>query len=481
MRIPGSVTATCRPIRKPARRRRPSCASTRSGFAQGGPIKENKAFFFFNYEEQRSPSSSTLQRVILTPAAASGIFSYGTGGAQQQNLLQIAAANGQLATLDPTVAKILGQIQAGTAQTGGVSALNNPLVQQYTWSMPTESFNPSPTMRLDYEVTRSHRLTGSFNYRHINSTPDTTNSAQLPFPNSLQTGSQQSTRWTTSESLRSTVGDTLFNEFRIGGSGGATLFSPEFATDMFSDTNGYRLNFNGACCGTGAALTNWSLGAGQSSREASTKVIENTTTWLKGNHNLQFGAVMVQARCVAGEPDAGADRELRPRRRRGGRRRSSTPPRCRAHRPPTSRRRKHLYAMLTGRHRPTLTGDARINAGGDAYNLLGASRAEGRMREFNFFVSDSWRMRPEPDGQRRPALRPAEPVLPDQRQLHHADGRLALRGLGRRQHRQARHADRRAAAVRPLPGRPVRLQRRSQQPGAEHRRGVAGAAVGLAS
>ena len=87
----------------------------------------------------------------------------------------------------------------------------------------------------------------------------------------------------------------MFNEFRVGGSGGATLFSPELGTDMLSDTNGYRLNFNGACCGTGAQLTNWSLGSGQSSREASTKVLENTTTWLKGNHNLQFGAAMVQA------------------------------------------------------------------------------------------------------------------------------------------------------------------------------------------
>src|SRR5204863_5171622 len=92
------------------------------GFAQGGPIKENKAFFFFNYEELRSPSSSTLQRNILTPAAASGIFSYNAaGGVQQQNLLAIAAANGQLATIDPTVGKILSQIQAGTATTGGVS------------------------------------------------------------------------------------------------------------------------------------------------------------------------------------------------------------------------------------------------------------------------------------------------------------------------------------------------------------------------
>ena len=65
-----------------------------------------------------------------------------------------------------------------------MTPLNNPLVQQYTWSMPTKDFNPSPTFRVDYELSQSHRLTGSFNYRHINSTPDTTNNAQLPFPSS---------------------------------------------------------------------------------------------------------------------------------------------------------------------------------------------------------------------------------------------------------------------------------------------------------
>ena len=31
---------------------------------------------------------------------------------------------------------------------------------------------------------------------------------------------------------------------------------------------------------------------------------------------------------------------------------------------------------------------------GDQYNLLGLSRAEGRMREFNIFASDSWRASP---------------------------------------------------------------------------------------
>ena len=51
------------------------------GVALGGPIMRNKAFFFFNYEEQRAPASSTLQRVILTPEASAGIFSYNVSGA----------------------------------------------------------------------------------------------------------------------------------------------------------------------------------------------------------------------------------------------------------------------------------------------------------------------------------------------------------------------------------------------------------------
>src|SRR5215468_9896448 len=95
------------------------------GIAQGGPILKNKAFFFFNYEEQRSPSTSTLQRVILTPDAANGVFSYNTaGGVQRVNLLQLAAANGQLATLDPTIAKVLGDIRSATGTSGGITALN---------------------------------------------------------------------------------------------------------------------------------------------------------------------------------------------------------------------------------------------------------------------------------------------------------------------------------------------------------------------
>ena len=83
---------------------------------------KDKAFFFFNYEERRAPSSSTLQRTVLSPDAVNGIFSYNVAGAVRQvNLLQLAAANGQLATPDPVTAKVLNDIRAATRQSGGVT------------------------------------------------------------------------------------------------------------------------------------------------------------------------------------------------------------------------------------------------------------------------------------------------------------------------------------------------------------------------
>src|SRR5207245_7048230 len=50
-----------------------------------------------------------------------------------------------------------------------------------------------------------------------------------------------------------------------------------------------------------------------------------------------------------------------------------------------------LYGMLTGRI-TSLAGDARINPAGDAYVPLGPSKAQGRMREFDFYAADQWRV-----------------------------------------------------------------------------------------
>ena len=65
------------------------------GFNLGGPIIQNRLFFFGNYE-QIVPGTTVLTRTVLTQEATQGVFRYVAtdGSTQTANLLQIAAANG---------------------------------------------------------------------------------------------------------------------------------------------------------------------------------------------------------------------------------------------------------------------------------------------------------------------------------------------------------------------------------------------------
>jgi hypothetical protein len=157
------------------------------GFNVGGPVVipglwdgHDKAFFFVNYEDTRNPSNITRNRVILNPAGMNGIYQYsGTGGTQSVNLLALAAANGQTSTIDPVIGKLFADMRS-TSASGTTQNLADPLLQQATFQVPSNNFTPYPTARVDYNVSKNHRLTGSFNYNHVNSTPDTTNNRE-PF------------------------------------------------------------------------------------------------------------------------------------------------------------------------------------------------------------------------------------------------------------------------------------------------------------
>ncbi|MGB7210489.1 MAG: winged helix-turn-helix domain-containing protein [Pyrinomonadaceae bacterium] len=185
----------------------------------GGPYfssGKNRAFVFFNYEQFRLPESLARTRTILTPAAQSGMFSYITGGQTQTvNLYNIAAANNQLATPDPTIASVLARIRAAVATTGSVrpivnsaGAVSDPNRLLYDFAPAGNVTQKYLTLRFDVNVTKNHSFEFILNRQRSVSEKEFVNGIEERFPGFPSYG-QTSNQYSYSSAVRSTLSEKL--------------------------------------------------------------------------------------------------------------------------------------------------------------------------------------------------------------------------------------------------------------------------------
>jgi hypothetical protein len=373
------------------------------GFRVGGPViipglfnGRNKAFFFLNYEEFRQPSQVNRQRTILSPLTQAGTFQYNSGGTVRQvNLLDLAARNGQTATIDPTVGKLLADIRSATGTTGGITNLTDPNFQRFSYSPTGMSTNKKPTVRFDFNATDKHRVEITWSYLDGRGGPDFLNNVEPQFPGFPNQGQQPADRYTGSAALRSTLSPRLVNELRSGLSGGPSRFNPLASAADFSgavaNQGGFNLNLSGTSNAT-LGLTQVTAVNAPSRRNPLFRDIGDTLSWTRGSHSFTFGGkytwitltynqqTLVPTIVFGVDTTDPANAMFTTANFSG----ASTTDLNNA---------KGIYSVLTGRA-TAINANIRLDEKTGKYVYLGNAFERSRQKELGFFAQDSWRVRP---------------------------------------------------------------------------------------
>src|SRR5262245_10837522 len=380
----------------------------------GGPINipklfkgRDKAFFFVNFEDFRQPNQVTRTRTILSPDAQAGIFKYSGGPAGGVDLLKLAESKGQVSTMDPVIRKLLADIRNATAGTGGITAMNDPNLQRFTYNPSGFSTSKRPTVRFDFNLTQNHRLETSWTYLQQRGGPDFLNNREPKFPGFPNQGSQPADRYTGALALRSTLSPNLVNDSRVGLSGGPSRFDPgatagDFIDQPVADQMGFNLggatgnNATGIAAAAAAGIDGATATAAITRRNPLLRDYSDTLSWTKGAHSLSFGGKFTQTILTFNQQtlaptvnfgvatDDLADAMFSAAQAATNFPGSSDAVRTRA---------RGLYAVLTGRI-TAINANARLDEETGEYVYLGNAFERSRQNEYGFFAQDSWRARP---------------------------------------------------------------------------------------
>lgn len=137
---------------------KPPLEDNRAGFSLGGPILRNKTFFFSNYEAQRFPRSTQVERIVPTDSLRAGILRFRDAAGNTVNY-DLRSIDPRGIGLNPVVASVWDTLPAGNDPSRG-DGLNTI---GFTGDADTSFNTDTVVLRLDHNF--SSRWRTDANYR----------------------------------------------------------------------------------------------------------------------------------------------------------------------------------------------------------------------------------------------------------------------------------------------------------------------------
>ncbi|MGH9477378.1 MAG: carboxypeptidase regulatory-like domain-containing protein [Terriglobales bacterium] len=275
------------------------------GFSVGGPIQKNKTFFFTDLQYLHAHESVVETSSVLTQDARAGLFRYVTSGRnenasgtspsvdQSGSVLPGVnvdsyniASNPQGLPLDSTIQKIIST----TAEPNNFNTGDGLNFAGYTWTPAENDNNINWTFRLDHTFNASNEAYLRWTQGRNTSLGDTANGGLATFPelpnaeNTHRVPTGLAIGWT------SNITPNVTNQFVTGYTHSLEAFdngNPDYAS-----VAPYNLGI----------VTNPLSNAVGDWRTLATPQVRDDLTWLRGAHNLQFGAFFQDTVYIEYEP-----------------------------------------------------------------------------------------------------------------------------------------------------------------------------------
>jgi hypothetical protein len=281
---------------------RPPLVRNQFGGRLGGPLIQNKTFFYLGYQQTREARAIAVNRTVYTAQARQGTFRFldglrttpqnaaaNPGRVRSLNLLECSPAveaslgrgcfDGRFTTANPSTPDpfVSGEVFGLTPTPNNFDLGDGLNTGGFRFNTPSKTAEHLPAARLDHRFNDVHAFYATLNYVDRDIQGDFINNREPKYPGQPPLGRRATHAKGSSAGLTSTFSPALINEFRFGFLGGENAF---LITQPFP--TGFTLNLN--------TITNpYDPASGDEVRDNEVFHLRDTVSWVRGKHQLKFG------------------------------------------------------------------------------------------------------------------------------------------------------------------------------------------------